>query len=190
MTEAALDSTTEIGLQDESRQPRARAASSSATPLFRGATFAAALLVLLLLGGVILSLIIGSVPALKAFGLDFLTTQSWNPVTEKFGALAPIYGTVVTSLIAMLIGIPVSLRHRHLPDRALPLFAAPADRHRDRAARRHSLDHLRHLGPLRLRAVPAGDPAALADRHSSPRSRACRPCSPARPTASACSPPA
>ena len=48
-------------------------------------------------------------PALKAFGFNFLTTQSWNPVTEKFGALAPIYGTVVTSLIAMLIGIPVSI---------------------------------------------------------------------------------
>ncbi len=75
---------------------------------FRTATFLAAMLVLVLLGGVILSLVLGSIPAIKQFGFGFLTTQSWNPVTEKFGAIAPIYGTIVTSLIAMLIGIPVS----------------------------------------------------------------------------------
>ena len=77
--------------------------------LLRNATRGAALIVLLLLGGVIISLIQGSLPAFKQYGLGFLTTETWNPVTEKFGALAPIYGTVVTSFIAMLIGIPVSL---------------------------------------------------------------------------------
>ncbi|HWK87123.1 MAG TPA: phosphate ABC transporter permease subunit PstC [Xanthobacteraceae bacterium] len=76
---------------------------------FKNLTFAAALLVLSILFGVFLSLIIGSVPAFTAFGLDFLTTQSWNPVTEKFGALAPVYGTVVTSLIAMGIAVPVGI---------------------------------------------------------------------------------
>ncbi len=77
--------------------------------MFRGATQSAAVLVLVLLGGVIVSLIHGSGPSIRAFGFGFLTTQTWNPVTEKFGALGAIYGTVVTSLIAMLIGIPVSL---------------------------------------------------------------------------------
>lgn len=77
--------------------------------LLRNATRTAAITVLLLLGGVILSLVQGSIPAFKAFGFGFLTTETWNPVTEKFGALAPIYGTLVTSFIAMLIGIPVSL---------------------------------------------------------------------------------
>ena len=72
-------------------------------------TFGAAVLVLVLLGGVILSLIHGSIPAFTTFGLDFLTTQRWNPVTEKFGALAPIYGTVVTSVIALLIAVPVGI---------------------------------------------------------------------------------
>jgi phosphate transport system permease protein len=72
-------------------------------------TFAAAVTVLLILGGVIAALVEGALPALSAFGLNFVTTQSWNPVTEKFGALAPIYGTLVTSLIAMLIGVPVSI---------------------------------------------------------------------------------
>jgi phosphate transport system permease protein len=76
---------------------------------FKNLTFAAALLVLSILFGVFLSLIIGAVPALQAFGLDFLTTQSWNPVTEKFGALAPIYGTILTSLIAMGIAVPVGI---------------------------------------------------------------------------------
>ena len=64
---------------------------------------------LVILGGVIVSLIVGSIPALKAFGLEFPFSQSWNPVTEKFGALAPIYGTLVTSFIAMLIAVPVGL---------------------------------------------------------------------------------
>ncbi len=77
--------------------------------VFRNFTRAASLLVLLLLSGVILSLIIGAAPALQEFGFGFLTSQSWNPVTEKFGALAPIYGTVVTSFIAMLIAVPIGL---------------------------------------------------------------------------------
>jgi phosphate transport system permease protein len=51
----------------------------------------------------------GSLPALSTFGLAFVTTEVWNPVTEKFGALAPIYGTLVTSAIAMLIAVPVGL---------------------------------------------------------------------------------
>jgi phosphate transport system permease protein len=51
----------------------------------------------------------GSIPAWKAFGLDFFTSQSWNPVTEKFGAAPAIYGTLLTSFLAMLIGVPVSL---------------------------------------------------------------------------------
>ena len=77
--------------------------------IFKNLTRSAAIIVLLLLGGVIFSLVHGSLPAIRAFGLGFLTTQSWNPVTEKFGAVAPIYGTVATSLIAMLIAVPVGL---------------------------------------------------------------------------------
>ena len=76
--------------------------------VFRASTQFFALLVLLLLGGVIVALAVGAWPALRTFGFGFLVTQVWNPVTDKFGALAPIYGTVVTSLIAMIIGVPVS----------------------------------------------------------------------------------
>ena len=77
--------------------------------IFHVLTRTSATAVLLLLGGVILSLAMGSLPALRTFGLGFITTQVWNPVTEKFGALAPIYGTLVTSAIAMLIAVPVGL---------------------------------------------------------------------------------
>jgi len=76
--------------------------------LFHGVTQFFALVVLLLLGGVIISLIIGSWPVIQTFGLGFLFSASWNPVTEKFGALGPVYGTIVTSIIAMVIGVPVS----------------------------------------------------------------------------------
>ncbi len=76
--------------------------------LFHGATFAMALLVLVLLGGVALSLIDGAWPALARFKLAFLTREIWNPVTDEYGALAAIYGTLVTSLIAMLLALPVS----------------------------------------------------------------------------------
>src|SRR5437879_4036787 len=77
--------------------------------VYRWLTRAAAIGVLVILSGVILSLFIGSLPALREFGFSFLTEQRWNPVTEKFGALAPIYGTVVTSFIAMLIAVPLGL---------------------------------------------------------------------------------
>src|SRR5579871_6331099 len=76
--------------------------------VFRGATLVAALLVLTLLGGVALSLLKGSWPAFAHFKLAFLTREIWNPVTDQYGALAPVYGTLVTSLLAMLIAIPIS----------------------------------------------------------------------------------
>ena len=77
--------------------------------IFRALTQGAALGVLAILGGVILALAIGALPAFRAFGFNFLVTEIWNPVTEQFGALAPIYGTVVTSAIAMLIAVPIGL---------------------------------------------------------------------------------
>jgi phosphate transport system permease protein len=77
--------------------------------VFRNLTRAAAIGVLLLLSGVIISLIQGSIPAIEAFGFGFLVSQRWNPVTENFGALPAIYGTIVTSFVAMLIAVPVGL---------------------------------------------------------------------------------
>jgi len=76
---------------------------------FHGLTGLAALLVVAIFGGVIASLVIGAIPAVKAFGFSFLTSEAWNPVSEKFGALASIYGTLITSLLAMLVAVPVGI---------------------------------------------------------------------------------
>src|SRR5471030_900135 len=76
---------------------------------FHAITRGSALFVLLILSGVILALVIGSLPALQKFGIGFIFTEVWNPVTEEFGALAPIYGTLVTSIIAMIIAVPVGI---------------------------------------------------------------------------------
>lgn len=76
---------------------------------FRGTTRVFAFGVLVLLGGIIVALAAGALLAFSTFGLGFLTSQAWNPVKENFGALPAIYGTLVTSFIAMLIGIPLAL---------------------------------------------------------------------------------
>jgi len=76
---------------------------------FRLLTLAAALLVLAIFAGVMASLLIGAYPAMRQFGWGFVTNEAWNPVTEKFGALASIYGTLVTSVLAMFVAVPVGI---------------------------------------------------------------------------------
>lgn len=76
--------------------------------LFVGSTRFFALLVLLSLGGILVSLIIGAWPAMRHFGLAFLTSQEWNPAAGEYGALAPVFGTLVTSIIALLFAVPTS----------------------------------------------------------------------------------
>jgi phosphate transport system permease protein len=104
-----------VAIEDaQGGQAAARLARVFAGFKFRDTTFhlltlAAAWMVLLLLGGVIVSLVIGALPSICAFGVNFYTTGSWNPVTEKFGAMAPMYGTIVTSIIAMAIAVPSAL---------------------------------------------------------------------------------
>lgn len=76
--------------------------------LFVGLTRFFAFLVLISLGGIMLSLIIGAWPSIKEYGFGFYTSGAWSTVNDQYGALAPIYGTLVTSLIAILIAVPVS----------------------------------------------------------------------------------
>ena len=77
--------------------------------VFRGTTRFFAAGVLLLLGAVMVSLLVGAMPAFNAFGFGFLFSSVWNPVREVFGGAPAIYGTLVTSLIAMVIGVPLAL---------------------------------------------------------------------------------
>ncbi|MBB5369041.1 phosphate transport system permease protein [Janthinobacterium sp. K2Li3] len=76
--------------------------------LFHKVTMLFALSVLLVLVGIIISLIMESVPTFKTFGLGFIFSAEWDPVNDQFGALIPIVGTLITSVIALLIAFPVS----------------------------------------------------------------------------------
>ena len=94
----------------EERVPRSRRPGRSGfgDALFFNVTRLSALLTLLTLVGIILSLVVASWPSLRTFGFAFLWRAEWNPPAERFGALVPIYGTLVTSAIALIIAIPVS----------------------------------------------------------------------------------
>ena len=76
--------------------------------LFVGTTKLFALLVLASLAGIMISLVIGAIPSMKQFGFGFFTNANWDPVAGDYGALAPIYGTLVTSFIALMVAVPVS----------------------------------------------------------------------------------
>lgn len=87
---------------------RYRSSGSLGDLFFHSLTWLAAATVLLLLGGIIASLIIKAWPSIHAFGLRFLWSNAWNPPADEFGAWVPIYGTLLTSFIALLIAVPVS----------------------------------------------------------------------------------
>jgi phosphate transport system permease protein len=76
--------------------------------LFNRVTLTSTILVLGLLGGVVVALSLGALPALRQFGLGFLVSTTWNPVSDVYGAAVAIFGTVVSALIAMVIGVPLS----------------------------------------------------------------------------------
>ena len=83
-------------------------ARRSGDPAFRFIAAAAAFFVLLSLGAAALSMLLGGMPAFARFGFGFLYRSEWNPVQQDFGALVPIYGTLMTSVLAMLLAVPVS----------------------------------------------------------------------------------
>ena len=76
--------------------------------MFHQVTLLFAFIVLASLAGILVSLAIEAMPAMKAFGPSFLWTNVWNVPEDQFGALSAIYGTVVTSVIALVIAVPVS----------------------------------------------------------------------------------
>jgi len=77
--------------------------------VFRGLLYGSALCMVLLLAGILVTLIIESFPSLQAFGVRFLTSSTWDPVTGEFGALSFLIGTLITSFLALAISIPFSL---------------------------------------------------------------------------------
>ncbi len=77
-------------------------------PIFVGLLWASGIFVLVLLGLIIAELFQGGLPALQHFGLEFLWSPAWNPVTEKYGALVMIYGTLFSAIIAVIVALPLS----------------------------------------------------------------------------------
>lgn len=90
------------------RPPERRRIAPWADTLFSTLAHGAALLTLAMLVGIIVSLFIGATPAIREYGISFLWRSDWDPVQEKFGGLVMIYGTLMTSAIALLIAVPVS----------------------------------------------------------------------------------
>ncbi len=90
------------------RPPEERRSSPWIDKVFSAAAHGAALLTLALLVGIIGSLVAGAWPAISKYGLSFLWRSEWDPVQENFGGLVMIYGTLMTSFIALLIAVPVS----------------------------------------------------------------------------------
>jgi phosphate transport system permease protein len=88
--------------------PAQRRSSRTADLIFEWLARFAAIATLLLLAGIITSLVVGAWPAISEYGLSFLWTSDWDPVQDKYGGLVMIYGTLMTSMVALVIAVPVS----------------------------------------------------------------------------------
>ena len=89
--------------------PRAPLLSGAvADRIFAGLARGAAMLTLALLIGILVSLVIGAWPSIQTYGVSFLGRSVWDPVQNDYGGLVMIYGTLATSIIALLIAVPVS----------------------------------------------------------------------------------
>ena len=77
--------------------------------LFKVLTGACAAAAFVIIFGIFIELVRNSHLAISEFGLGFLTSQEWNPVTQEFGALSSIYGTLVSTVIAMMLAVPMSI---------------------------------------------------------------------------------
>ncbi|MBS0350009.1 MAG: phosphate ABC transporter permease subunit PstC [Proteobacteria bacterium] len=93
--------------------------------IFRGCTWGVASLMLIITIGMVIVFAHSSVPSFKKFGLHFLVNSEWNPITENFGALSAISGTMVTALMAMLISVPISLGISFFLTEICPIFLRP-----------------------------------------------------------------
>src|SRR3954471_24187916 len=105
--------TARLRLSQTLAAPRARPAARRRGGAFGDAVFgatarASGVFVLVLLGAMIATLFIGGLPALRHFGPGFLTSDDWDPVQQVFGGAVPIYGTVMTSMLALLFAVPVA----------------------------------------------------------------------------------
>ena len=76
--------------------------------IFAGIARLSGIFVLVLLGGIIVVLFIGGLPAFKQFGFGFSISDDWDPVKDSFGALVPVFGTLVTAVLALIMAVPLA----------------------------------------------------------------------------------
>ncbi len=88
--------------------PQRRPSFSPGDAIFAGAVRIAGILVLVILSAIIISLFVGGLPAFRAFGAGFLTDTDWDPVKQIFGAAVPIYGTLITAVLAIVLAVPLA----------------------------------------------------------------------------------
>ena len=107
------------------RAPRA-STGNVGDAVFAGLTRIAGVFVLALLGAIIVVLFIGGLPAFRAFGVGFLFDADWDPVQNIFGAAVPIFGTIVTAIIALIVAVPISFGIAfYLTELSPPWFRQP-----------------------------------------------------------------
>ncbi|MBX9912251.1 MAG: phosphate ABC transporter permease subunit PstC [Beijerinckiaceae bacterium] len=106
--------------------PRRKTPKGTFDLIFRNASFLSALFVLVLLAGIMLSMVIGGWPAFREMGIGFLTSSVWDTQNDQYGAWPAIVGTLSTALIALVIGVPLSLGIAvYLTQLAPPWFKQP-----------------------------------------------------------------
>jgi phosphate transport system permease protein len=108
MSQATLDATLPLPPAPPAPGEGGKGGSSLGDTLFGAAATSAGVLVLLLLGAIIVSLFVGGLPAFRAYGPNFLVNTDWDPVKQIFGGAVPIYGTLITSVIALVMAVPVA----------------------------------------------------------------------------------
>jgi phosphate transport system permease protein len=97
-----------ISLTAGGTQARPHRAGNIGDTIFAALLHAAGAFVLLLLGAILVLLFLGALPAFRAMGFNFLVSSAWNPVTERFGALVSVYGTIVSSVLALIMAVPLA----------------------------------------------------------------------------------
>ena len=121
-------------------------------PLLRGLSGLAAAVAVVVIGAIAYEVVHLAGPAISEFGLGFVTTNDWNPVTERFGAAPFLYGTAVTSCIALLFAAPLSIAISIYLTELAPKPAAAPGGDPGRHARRDPERHPRSLGDPRPRS--------------------------------------
>ena len=140
--------------KDSGRPPERRHNAPWGDALFAVLAHSAAWLTLAILAGIIGSLVVGAMPAMREFGISFLWHSEWDPVQDHYGGLAMIYGTLATSFIALLIAVPVSFGIALFLTEMSPGLAQASAGRGHRTSRRRAVHRLRHVGPDRVRPHP------------------------------------